>query len=390
MINMYFIEFAINAIKRSKTKNIFIFIIFSIMIFILFCIFLLTSGIKKELNITVESLPEITIQKVIGQKSSNIDIDIVDEILSINGVQNASDRIWGYYYFSNAKVNFTIVGIDQFDKQYKSTIENITNNFDFSDMKNGMIIGSGVKKILDENYFKEFLNFIKPDGSIKKIYIKGVFKDSTILESNDMIFMPKETVYELFDMDTNKASDIIVKVSNPLEIENIANKIRSIYPFTKVITKDDLKISYENIFDYKSGLFLALFIVCLFTFFMIIYDKSSGLSIEEKREIGILKAVGWSTNDILKEKFYESFFISIFSFLVGLISSYFYIYILQAPFLKELFIGYSSLKVPFDIPFIFDIEILILVFFISVPIYIAATIFPSWIAATIDADEVIR
>jgi ABC-type lipoprotein release transport system permease subunit len=143
-------------------------------------------------------------------------------------------------------------------------------------------------------------------------------------------------------------------------------------------------------FNYKGGLFLALFIVCLFSFFMIIYDKSSGLNSEEKKEIGILKAVGWSTNDVLKWKFYEGAIISFVAYLLGFILSFFYVYILKAPLLKDLFLGSSSLKPDFNLPFELNLELLAIVFFICIPIYIAATIFPSWRASVGETDEVLR
>ena len=112
-------------------------------------------------------------------------------------------------------------------------------------------------------------------------------------------------------MDEDKATDIVVKVANPEEIFTVASKIKLLYPDTRVITNKELEISYQNIFDYKGGLFLALFVVSIFTFFIIIYDKASGLTSEEKKEIGILKAIGWQVEDVLKEKFYESFIISL-------------------------------------------------------------------------------
>ena len=123
-----------------------------------------------------------------------------------------------------------------------------------------------------------------------------------------------------------------------------------------MITKDDLKISYQNIFNYKSGLFLALFVISLFTFFIIIYDKLSGLSSEEKREVGVLKAIGWRVEDVLKAKFYEGFIVSFFAYLLGLLLSFAFVYIFQAPLLKNIFIGYSELKPAFELPFVLDIQ----------------------------------
>ena len=241
-----------------------------------------------------------------------------------------------------------------------------------------------------KNYYKEYFNFIKPNGTLKRVDIVGVFDGDTQLESNDMIVMSKDNVREIFDIDESMATDIVVKVLNPDEVQTIASKIKLLFPDSRIVTKNDLKISYQNIFDYKSGIFLALFIISLFTFFIIIYDKASGLSSEEKREIGILKAIGWRVDDVLKEKFYEGFIISFIAYILGVLLAFGFVYILQAPLLQNIFTGYSQLKTSFELPFVFDIQTLFLVFFLSVPVYIAATIIPSWKSATLDADEVIR
>jgi len=390
-INLYLIEFAINALLRAKRKNIFIFIVFSMLIFLLTSIFLITTSIKYELDTTVDALPQIIVQKVKAGRHYDIDSSIAEDILSIAGVNGAISRVWGYYYFANAGVNFSIVGIDEYDEQYSKTFSNIVEKFDFDSIKNrGMIVGKGVKKVLEHNYYNDYFNFIKPNGKLKRLYIAGVFDSDIELESNDIIVMSKSDAQEIFGMPENMATDIVVKVANPREIPTIASKIKLMYPDTRVVTNNDLKVSYQNIFDYKSGIFLALFIVALFTFFMIIYDKTSGLSSEEKKEIGILKAVGWSVDDILKEKFYEAFIISFFSYGLGVILAFWYVFELQAPILRDVFVGYSKLKTSFQLPFVFDIETLFLVFLLSVPIYIGATIIPSWRASTLDVDDVIR
>ncbi|PLY16052.1 MAG: ABC transporter permease [Sulfurimonas sp.] len=388
-INFYIIEYAVNSLLRQKYKTFFIALVLSALVFLLSSLFFITNSIKYELQSTVDSLPEITIQKIKAGRHYDIDTSVADEVLQITGVQSAVARVWGYYYFENAGVNFSIVCIDEFEKQYKDSLKQVAEHLDF-DNETSMIVGEGVKKTMNENYYKEYFNFIKPDGTLKKVDIAGVFKGDTELESNDVIVMSKESVREIFDIEERKATDIVLKVANVNEIATIASKIKLMYPDTRVITKDDLKISYQNIFDYKSGVFLALFVISLFTFFIIVYDKSSGLSSEQKREIGILKAIGWRVDDVLKEKFYEGFIVSFFSYALGIILALGFVYILKAPLLQNIFTGYSQLKTSFNLPFAFDFQTLVLIFFLSVPIYIAATIIPSWRSATLEADEVIR
>ena len=389
-INFYLIEYAINAILRQKYKSFFILTVLTLLIFLLTSIFFITNSIRYELNSTVDALPEIVVQKIKAGRHYDIDVDVQNDILEMAGVTDAVARVWGYYYFENAGVNFSVVGVDEFEEQYKNSLSEIVKEFELNSDEASMVIGAGVKETMHKNYYKEYFNFIKPDGTLKKIKFKGVFDGDTELESNDMIVMSKDNVREIFDIAEDKATDIVVKVSNPDEVVTIASKIKLLYPDSRIITKNDLKISYQNIFDYKSGIFLALFIISLFTFFIIIYDKASGLSSEEKREVGILKALGWRVDDVLKEKFYEGFIISFLAYITGVILAFGYVYILQAPVLQNIFTGYSQLKTSFELPFIFDVQTLFLVFFLSVPIYIAATIIPSWKTATLDADEVIR
>lgn len=390
--NTHLLEFALSSIFRRSTKNIFIFLVFTLLIFLLSSTLFIANSIQSELDTTVNSLPDITVQRLIAGRQVNIPIARIKDLISIEGVNKAIPRIWGYYYFAKARVNFSVVGIDGFDDQYKKSYSRLVNQFDFSNLadKSQMLVGKGVETILKNNYYVGYFNFIKPDGDFVKMTIGGVFKGDTRLESNDVILLPKQKALEIFGMSDDVATDIVLRVPNPAEVPNIAKKISQMYPDCRVITKEDLVISYQNIFDYKSGLFLALFVISAFTFFMIIYDKASGLSSEEKKEIGILKAVGWRIDDILKEKFYEAFVISFLSFITAFCLSLFYVFFMNAPILRNIFIGYSTLKPDFILPFSFNFQTFSIIFFLTVPIYIAATIIPAWKVAVMDAEEVMR
>jgi ABC-type lipoprotein release transport system permease subunit len=389
-INYYLIEYAINSLLRQKGKNFFIFFVLSLLIFVLASFFFVASSIKHELQTTLRALPEITVQKLRGGRHVDIDTRALDAILQIHGVSDAVARVWGYYHFENAGVTFSLVGIDAYEMQYKESLQKIADSFGLEEGKPSMVVGAGLYEVFTQNGYEEYFNFLLPQGGMQKVAIAGVFEGATSLESNDMAVLSKEAAREIFEMPSTKATDIVVKVANPEELPTVAAKLRLLFPDARVITKDDLEVSYQNIFDYKSGVFLVLFLVTLLTFFMIIYDKTNALESEEKKEIGILKALGWRVDDVLQEKFYESFLISFFAYLTGIASALAFVYVANAPLLRGVFEGYSMLRTPFALPFVLDAQTLSLVFFLTVPLYVGATLFPSWRVATLDADEVIR
>ena len=137
---------------------------------------------------------------------------------------------------------------------------------------------------------------------------------------------------------------------------------------------------------------MMLFMLCstLLAFIILAWDKASGLSSEERREIGILKAIGWETSDVLLMKLWEGMALSLVSLLAGILLAYAHVFFTSAALFETALKGWAVLYPNFRlIPFINPAE-LALLFFLAIVPYTVATIIPSWRAAIVDPDSIMR
>jgi ABC-type lipoprotein release transport system permease subunit len=388
-INFYLFDYVSSSILRHKSKNIFIIIIFTLLVALLSSIFFITNSIQYELNLRLKNTPDIVIENYKAGLKSTIKESTLDKILEVNGITSGRTRIEGDYDFGADKIKFHLIGIDSFEKQDDDFLQKLANKYDLN--TSSMLVSLNVKRVMKKSYYEKYFNFIEPNSTLKKVFIRDSFDVGNRMEFKNTIILDKKALREIFGFLPDEASDIALDVANKNELDFITSKIRLMLPNTKVISKDDLKLTYEKLFNYDSGVFLSIFIISIFTFFIIMYDKSNGLSSEEKREIGILKAIGWRVEDILHAKFYEAFIISFFSFMIGIGLAFIYVFILKAPILGNIFSNESLLNINnFHLLVHMKFTYILLIFLLTVPIYIAATLIPSWRVATLDADEVMR
>jgi ABC-type antimicrobial peptide transport system permease subunit len=147
---------------------------------------------------------------------------------------------------------------------------------------------------------------------------------------------------------------------------------------TKSANAGEIKKAYANLFNYEGGLFLVLYLIVIVTFILILYQRYSTVYSSERKEIGILRAVGWSINDVLKLKFYENAAVVLIAFVIGVTAAYFYVFVAGAPLLKEIFLGGANLPNAVTFEPTVPLGVLGSIFlFYAVP-FLAAVLIPAW------------
>jgi ABC-type lipoprotein release transport system permease subunit len=366
------IDFTLSSLARRKGKNLSLILVYTIVVFLLSSVMFFTHALKREAAVVLRDAPELMVQRMSAGRHELIPQKYIDVLKSIKGVSNVHGRLWGYYYDPVIGANYTVMVSE-----------------DISHVAGSISIGNGIsrKRATDEGDMFVMRTY---DGSTIPFHIRSIFSPDSEIVSSDLILMSEQDYRKVFGTAPGLYTDITLKIRNSKEIDTVAGKIVSLLPDTRPITKRELLRTYESVFDWRGGLVVVILIGAVLAFIIVAWDRASGLSAEEKKEIGILKAVGWETSDVLLMKFWEGAVISMSSFLTGIVLAYAHIFFTSASLFAPVLKGWSVLYPEFRlVPFIDPYQIVTL-FFLSVLPYTVATIVPSWHAATIDPDSVMR
>ncbi len=366
------LDFTLSSLLRRKGKNAALVCVYTVVVFVLASIMFFTHAIKQEAMIILKNAPEVIVQRMVAGRHDLMDLKYVDKIKRITGVNGVEGRLWGYYYDPLFRANYTLMVPPGFSHQ-----------------QGEIAIGQGVSRaaVTEEGNIMPFFGM---DGKLVSFRIRELLPSESELITSDLVLMSEQDFRDLFGIPKDRVTDLAVSVGNPQEVLTIANKIKKQLPDTRPIIREEIIRTYDTIFDWRGGILLVIFSGALLAFIIFAWDKASGLSAEERKEIGILKATGWETADVILMKFWEGTVISLSSFLAGIIFAYLHVFLSSAALFEPVLKGWAVLYPQFRlVPHINAYQVATL-FFLTVVPYTTATIIPTWRAAIVDPDSVMR
>jgi len=368
----HIVNFTLASLLRRKRKNGALLLVYSLVVFLLASVMFFAHALKRESALILRESPEIVVQRSFTGRWQPIPLAYAEKIAGIRGVLEVKPRLWGYYYDSNFRANYTLIAPES-RRVAPGTIA----------------IGSGISRLRNA-FAGDTISFTGFDGRLQSYQVTSVLNEASQLLTADLILMSDSDYRALSGLPAGFATDLVLTVRNAKEYSTIAEKIIRILPDCRPIIRNEIQRTYDAVFSWRSGLLLAILAATGFAFIIFAWDKATGLSAEERKEIGILKAIGWETSDILMMKFWEGQVISLTAFLVGTILAYMHVFWTSSALFLPVLKGWSTLYPDFRlVPFV-DLSQLAILFTLTVLPYTVATIVPSWQAATVDPDSVMR
>jgi len=355
------LEYALASLLRRPGKSLAILVVYTLMVAVLASVLFLTQALKMEAVAMLDDGPELVVQRTVAGRHDLIPVDAVEPLSGIPGIRSITPRVWGYYYDALVEANYTLQAYEPMAGELK--------------LLNGRLpvgaeecaIGSGVARMRRVNIGDDLI--LIDHENIGQLYtVTGLFDTSSDLLTQDLIVMPAAALRDFFGISDRYATDLAVSVYNVNEIETIATKIKRILPDSRPITRREILRTYSAVFDWRGGMMLALFSSAIMAFCILAWDKATGLSAGERREIGILKAIGWDTGDVLLLKFWEGLTLSLLAFLVGALIAFVLVFSWGAPLLGAVLRGWSVLFPALQpTPFIDPYQVATLAFLTIIP-----------------------
>ena len=349
-------------------------------------------GFEKDAELSLKVLPDVTVQKLVAGRADRIGRDMVREVEKIDHVKKVVPRIWGYVPIKIKEdvASFTLMGIDVKEMPLSETVGESLQEGRFLEPgdRGKIVIGKGVGECLGATVGQR-IKLKDSFGNEDEFEVIGVFESAVQVYTADMILTTLEDASEFFVMEEGDASDLCVYLDDPCHANIVAERLTGLFQGAKAFTRDAIMDLTKQAYAGRSGTFQLLWMMLLGACLLVAWCQATNLSWGARREIGILKAVGWGIGDVIESKLLGALWLGCFACLlgVGLASGYLW---LGAPGIKGYFLGWSRLYPDFPLPLALKLKTFIVVWVAGTVPLLIATVIPAWLAGIVEPDEAIR
>jgi len=380
-------EFAFKNLWLNKSRSTLALVGLSVAIIGLIALISLSAGISTMVTDSISMFGGIFVMEpgVVDDVYSNVDIKFLSDLEDIQGVravvpyitavQTSIDGgkggleaapLGGMIGISGEDVSKSPMLLD--GGVYKKNVKK--GRYLVPSDTNALVVGAEFAK----TYKKSVGSTLTFSDEDKKFKVVGIIETGGMFDN--IVVAPIDAAREI----SGKASDMVsyyyVELDDPSYEQKVVNKINFKY-------EDDLEATTSSEFGEQFGVILE----SLDAFFILISSVAiivGGIGIlntmlmsvmDRFKEFGILKAIGWANEDILKLVLFESIVLGVIGGIIGVL-------------LGSFFVLLMSTALPFT-PVI-TIELVITSLIIAVSLSVIGGIYPAWKAAKLDPVEAIR
>jgi ABC-type lipoprotein release transport system permease subunit len=355
----------------------------------------LSRGMQEQAEASVRFGADLYVTARQFGRNVPIPLSAVEQVRRLPGVTDVVPRIVGGIVLGKANESAVLVGMPA--DRFPDAVRCVQGRLPQESRLNELVVGTELARRLRlevGSYIPPFYHNMEGDRNSRVV---GLFSSDTGVWQANSIFTTLQTAAYIFDS-KGTATDLLVWCRPGYQEEVASALYRSaLFPHSSprglrphVTAREDVAALFRGGLMHREGIANLHFLLAFSVGILVVLATSGfGLS-ERRREIGILKATGWQTDQVLFRSGVESVLLALTAVSLSVVLAFVWLKGFNGYGIAGIFLTGVDAAPGFRVPFRLSGVPVLLAFLIGLTVVLTGTIYSSWRAAVAAPIEAMR
>jgi ABC-type lipoprotein release transport system permease subunit len=354
----------------------------------------LAKGVQEEAMDAVRFGPDLLVRGVQFGRAAPLPLSAVKAVADIDGVDSVVPRIVGEVSLGRDRIRCVLVGMPP--ASFPRWVNCVEGSLPSGGRMSQLVLGSALARRLGLKVGSRIPPFYRNSRAERLSEVVGIFDPAAPLWQGQMVFTTLQTAAEVFDQ-PGLVTDLLVTCKHH-RAEDVAREIDAALSFrtedgvvrAEVTSSEDVTALLARGPRHDEGVFNLHFALA-FVVAILVLLVTSGAGMEgRRREVGILKATGWQTDEVMLRACVESLALAITGACLAFLLAWAWLRLLGGWGLAGIFMPGIDPEARMPVPFRLTPVPLLLGFILSLVVVLTGTLFSTWRAAVTPPREAMR
>ncbi|HKB03983.1 MAG TPA: FtsX-like permease family protein [Gemmataceae bacterium] len=350
----------------------------------------ISTGVRNAANAAVSHGADLYVSGEQLGRPVPIPRTVATEIASIPGVERVVPRIVGRIELGKERVSAVVVGVPV--EQFPAGVECIEGRLYASGPRNELVVGTDLARKLNLKVGSYLPPFYHSRQGERVSEVVGIFRSDVSPWQARLIVTSFETAAHIFDQ-PGLATDLLVYCRPGYEGEVRQAILRTTadrQPRLRVVAREDAAALIPEGLRQREGVFTLLFTVAFAVAILVVLVTSGFGLAERRREVGILKATGWQTDELLLRSLVESLLLAVMAWAAAVVLAVVWLKAFNGYWIAGVFLAGVDREPGFRVPFRLTPVPVLLAGLVAVVVVAAGSLYSTWRSATAPPREAMR
>lgn len=356
----------------------------------------IASGIRREAALAIDAGADLYVTGTRFGRFAPLPLATLEALRALDGVQAVRPRIVGRVVLGKERVQAVLVGVDR--AELADELQCVRGRWFEAEGAPEFVIGTELARRLGLDVGARIPPFYRSSRGDRVSTVVGVFESRVSLWQANLIVTSFDAAADIFDQ-PDLATEILVTCRTGYESSvaaavthwNLSEQRDTANGITfRVMTKDEAAALLPVGINRVDGLFsLHLALACALGIPVVLVVSGAGHR-ERRQEIGMLKALGWQTDEVLLRGLAESFILVALGVTSAVTVAWVWLRVFNGVGIAGFFLAGVGAAPTFQVPFVLAPLPVFLASVLGATMVLTGTLASAWRAATVAPREALR